>query len=171
VRGCDKGLVNCPYLDCSMEIYINGVEDHVKICHEDAVFTKAHTRLIPRLKVLETYFSAPQTFAVIQYRLNNIEFYSNVIRKTDGTWLFWVYVAGWPSVADMYTYTVIAQHPNERIGKNSFTGRVVSLKVPKKTIREECNGLAISDKIVKDLVVNGSLHYSIEINELSTETE
>jgi hypothetical protein len=153
-----------------MEIYINSVEDHVKTCHKSALFTNAHT-LKNCLVVPETYFCDPQTRDVRQYRLNNIEFYDNVIRKADGTLLFWVYVAGLPSVADKYTYTVTVQHPNERIGKILFTGRVVSLHVRKETIIEECNGLAMSNKIVKDLVVNKRLHYSFEINELTTETE
>jgi hypothetical protein len=117
-----------------MKICINGVEDHVKTCHKNAVFTNAHTLPKRHLKVPETFFSDPQpftvsTFHLSQYQLNNIDFYDNEIRKADGTWLFWVYVAGLPSVADKYTYTVTVQHPNERIGKISFTGRVVSLQV------------------------------------------
>jgi hypothetical protein len=79
----------------------------------------------------------------------------------------WMYMAGLPSEAVRYSYTLTVQHPNDKIASCSFTGRVVPLGVAKKNVLKELEGLVLSDKTAKALICDGKLRAIVEIHDLS----
>jgi hypothetical protein len=83
---CNKGMVNCPSYPCNRNVNLDLVEEHIKATHEEVFFSNT-SHEISSFDIEDTDFNGSVIFQVIQYRLNNVDFYRNFIRTEAGLWV------------------------------------------------------------------------------------